>query len=157
MPEPGSGTREFIDDFLRGIGMSLESINISMILGSPELIMQMVKSGVGISLVSKMVGISGVERRINLSFYTFPANDCAGNSISSTWERSLRQLQQGLLPNSLKSIAFLRLLAAALCCRSLTRRPLACRASETVIIHGYLSFRKNSRVKFPYGSWIFVI
>jgi DNA-binding transcriptional LysR family regulator len=53
MPEPGSGTREFIDDFLRGIGMSLESINISMILGSPELIMQMVKSGVGISLVSK--------------------------------------------------------------------------------------------------------
>lgn len=53
MPEPGSGTREFIDDFLRGVGMSLENINISMILGSPELILQMVKSGVGISLVSK--------------------------------------------------------------------------------------------------------
>ena len=53
MPEPGSGTREFIDDFLRGIGMSQESTNISMILGSPELILQMVKSGVGISLVSK--------------------------------------------------------------------------------------------------------
>ncbi|MGO9952229.1 MAG: selenium metabolism-associated LysR family transcriptional regulator [Dissulfurispiraceae bacterium] len=53
MPEPGSGTREFIDDFLRGLGMSPDNIKISMVLGSPELILQMVKSGVGIAFVSK--------------------------------------------------------------------------------------------------------
>ncbi|HTZ17516.1 MAG TPA: LysR family transcriptional regulator [Dissulfurispiraceae bacterium] len=53
MPEPGSGTREFVDDFLKGLGMPVEDLHIAMILGSTELILQMVKSGVGISFVSK--------------------------------------------------------------------------------------------------------
>jgi len=80
MPEPGSGTREFIDDFLRGAGMSPESINVSMTLGSPELILQMVKSGVGISMVSKWSAFQALKdgsikllpfsgRRLRRKFY----------------------------------------------------------------------------------------
>jgi LysR family transcriptional regulator, transcriptional activator of the cysJI operon len=53
MPEPGSGTREFVDDFLQELGMSVENLHIAMTLGSTELILQMVKSAVGISFVSK--------------------------------------------------------------------------------------------------------
>ncbi len=53
MPEPGSGTREFVDNFLRELGMPADDLNIAMTLGSTELILQMVKSAVGISFVSK--------------------------------------------------------------------------------------------------------
>jgi len=53
MPEAGSGTREFIDEFLSRLGIDLQKVNILMTLGNPELIIQMVRSGLGISLVSK--------------------------------------------------------------------------------------------------------
>jgi DNA-binding transcriptional LysR family regulator len=53
MPEAGSGLRELIDGFLLRIGMDPERIKVSMTLGNPELIVQMVQSGIGISLVSK--------------------------------------------------------------------------------------------------------
>jgi DNA-binding transcriptional LysR family regulator len=53
MPDIGSGTREFAEDLFREAGIAPERIKISMTLGSPELIRQMVQSGVGISFVSK--------------------------------------------------------------------------------------------------------
>jgi DNA-binding transcriptional LysR family regulator len=53
MPDIGSGTREFADDLFREAGITPEKIKISMTLGSPELIRQMVQSGLGISFVSK--------------------------------------------------------------------------------------------------------
>jgi len=53
MPETGSGIREFIDDFLYKLGIDLSELSVSMTLGDPELITQMVQSGAGISLVSK--------------------------------------------------------------------------------------------------------
>jgi len=53
MPDIGSGTREFADELFREAGIVPEKIKISMTLGSPELIRQMVQSGVGISFVSK--------------------------------------------------------------------------------------------------------
>lgn len=53
MPEIGSGTREFVDDLLLEAGINPEKIEISMTLGSPELITHMVQSGMGISFVSK--------------------------------------------------------------------------------------------------------
>ena len=53
MPDIGSGTREFADDLFREAGIAPEGIKISMTLGSPELIRQMVQSGLGISFVSK--------------------------------------------------------------------------------------------------------
>jgi DNA-binding transcriptional LysR family regulator len=53
MPEPGSGIREFIDDFFHAVKIHPDRINVLMTLGSTELIIQMVKSGLGISFVSK--------------------------------------------------------------------------------------------------------
>lgn len=80
MPEPGSGTREFVDEFLRDLGMPNEDIHISMTLGSTELILQMVKSGVGISFVSKWSAFQALKdgsvkqlqvpgRRLRRKFY----------------------------------------------------------------------------------------
>ena len=54
MPEAGSGTREFIDDFLGATEIGMENINVLMTLGDPELLVQMVQSGLGISFVSKL-------------------------------------------------------------------------------------------------------
>ena len=53
MPEVGSGMREFIDDFFQTTNITTKDIKISMTLGNPELIVQMVQSGIGISFVSK--------------------------------------------------------------------------------------------------------
>lgn len=53
MPETGSGTREVIDDFLHAEGINPENLKVTMTAGSPELIVQMVQSGTGISFVSK--------------------------------------------------------------------------------------------------------
>ena len=53
MPDIGSGTREFADELFREAGIVPERIKIAMTLGSPELIRQMVQSGLGISFVSK--------------------------------------------------------------------------------------------------------
>ena len=53
MPEVGSGMREFIDDFFQATNINTKDINILMTLGNPELIVQMVQSGIGISFVSK--------------------------------------------------------------------------------------------------------
>jgi LysR family transcriptional regulator, transcriptional activator of the cysJI operon len=53
MPEPGSGIREFIDDLLRNLKIDPKEIRVLMTLGSTELIVQLVQSGMGISFVSK--------------------------------------------------------------------------------------------------------
>ncbi|MFZ3137662.1 MAG: selenium metabolism-associated LysR family transcriptional regulator [Thermodesulfovibrionales bacterium] len=53
MPEAGSGTREFINDFFGMAKIDVENINVLMTLGDPELLVQMVQSGLGISFVSK--------------------------------------------------------------------------------------------------------
>ena len=53
MPEAGSGTREFINDFLGMTKIGSEKLNILMNLEDPDLIVQMVQSGLGISFVSK--------------------------------------------------------------------------------------------------------
>jgi DNA-binding transcriptional LysR family regulator len=53
VPDIGSGTREFADELFREAGFDPEGIKISMTLGSPELITQMVRAGAGISFVSK--------------------------------------------------------------------------------------------------------
>lgn len=53
MPDIGSGTREFADELFREAGIDPERIKISMTIGSPELITQLVRAGAGISFVSK--------------------------------------------------------------------------------------------------------
>jgi len=61
MPEAGSGTRSFIDDFFRSRKISPELLNIVMTMGDPGLIIQMVKAGLGISFVSKWAAFQAVK------------------------------------------------------------------------------------------------
>ncbi|NOY65695.1 MAG: LysR family transcriptional regulator [Nitrospirae bacterium] len=53
MPERGSGLREFIEAFFQTNRINPEDVRISMIIDNPELTVQVVQSGVGISFVSK--------------------------------------------------------------------------------------------------------
>jgi DNA-binding transcriptional LysR family regulator len=53
MPEAGSGVREVIDEFMHASKITPEMLRITMTLGNPELIIQMVQSGMGIAFVSK--------------------------------------------------------------------------------------------------------
>jgi LysR family transcriptional regulator, transcriptional activator of the cysJI operon len=53
MPEAGSGTREFINDFFSTAKIDIDKINVLMAIGDPELLVQMVQSGLGIAFVSK--------------------------------------------------------------------------------------------------------
>jgi DNA-binding transcriptional LysR family regulator len=61
MPEPGSGTRTFIDDFFRSKKISTENVNIIMTIGNPGIIVEMVKAGIGISFVSKWSAFEAVR------------------------------------------------------------------------------------------------
>jgi DNA-binding transcriptional LysR family regulator len=51
--EPGSGTRDFIDDYLRRAGIQPEALNMVMELGSPEALKGVVETGIGFSIVSQ--------------------------------------------------------------------------------------------------------
>jgi len=53
MPQAGSGLREFIENFFQISKIEPKDMKISITLGDPELIVQMVQSGLGISFVSK--------------------------------------------------------------------------------------------------------
>lgn len=52
--EPGSGTRKRSEEFLRGIGIDPRDLNLAAQLESTESILQGVKNGLGISIVSGM-------------------------------------------------------------------------------------------------------
>ncbi len=52
--EPGSGTREFTDDYLRKAGVSTDAANVVMELGSPEALKGVVETGIGYAIVSKV-------------------------------------------------------------------------------------------------------
>ena len=51
--EPGSGTREFMDQHLRRCKVAPEDLNVVMELGSPEAIKGVVETGLGVSIVSR--------------------------------------------------------------------------------------------------------
>ena len=53
MPEVGSGLREFIEDFFQISKIEPKDVKISMTVGDPDVVVQMVQSGLGISFVSK--------------------------------------------------------------------------------------------------------
>ena len=53
LPEAGSGIREFIDDYFHTAKIDTKDIKIAMTIGNPELSVQLVQSGIGISFVSK--------------------------------------------------------------------------------------------------------
>jgi DNA-binding transcriptional LysR family regulator len=53
LPDQGSGTRELIDAYLREAGIDAKRIKVRMTIGSPDIIVQMVRAGLGIAFASK--------------------------------------------------------------------------------------------------------
>ncbi len=51
--ELGSGTREFIDNYLKTCEVAPEDLNIVMELGSPEAVKGVVETGIGVSIMSR--------------------------------------------------------------------------------------------------------
>jgi len=60
--ELGSGTREFMDQYLRSCGVMPEDLNVVMELGSPEAIKGVVETGLGVSIVSRATVVK--ERKL---------------------------------------------------------------------------------------------
>ena len=52
--EPGSGTREFTDNYLRECGVPPEDLNQVMELGSPEAMKGVVETGIAVAIVSRV-------------------------------------------------------------------------------------------------------
>ena len=59
--EPGSGTREFTDNYLRECLISPEDLDVMMELGSPEAIKSVVETGLGIAVVSRATIVKELE------------------------------------------------------------------------------------------------
>jgi DNA-binding transcriptional LysR family regulator len=53
MREEGSGTRQMIEKYLAGHGITIGDLSISLVLGSTEAIKDAVEGGMGISIVSR--------------------------------------------------------------------------------------------------------
>jgi len=51
--EPGSGTREVIDSYLQKVGVSPDSLQLVMELGSPEALKGLVATGLGFTIMSR--------------------------------------------------------------------------------------------------------
>ena len=51
--EPGSGTREFTENYLRSAGISLDQMNVVMELGSPIALNGVVETGLGFAIASR--------------------------------------------------------------------------------------------------------
>ena len=51
--EPGSGTREFTENYLRSSGISLDQMNVVMELGSPIALNGVVETGLGFAIASR--------------------------------------------------------------------------------------------------------
>ncbi len=60
--EEGSGTRQKVEEYLESHGIRIEKLHIALMLGSNELIKEAVKSGIGISVVSKLSVQKEVEQ-----------------------------------------------------------------------------------------------
>jgi DNA-binding transcriptional LysR family regulator len=61
LPDQGSGTREMVDDFFRDAGLDARRIRVRMVLGSPELIVRMVQTGLGVGFASKWSVFAAVK------------------------------------------------------------------------------------------------
>ncbi len=59
--EPGSGTRRGLVDLLLGEGLTLEDLNIFLVLPSNEAVREAVEAGVGATIISRHVVASAIE------------------------------------------------------------------------------------------------
>ncbi len=102
MPEKGSGIREFIDDFLNNFKIDPKEMKILMTVGNAEVIVRMVQSGMGVSLVSKWSVLNAIKdgsiKLLNLSdkkmirkFYLATLDKEPSNIIVKTFKEFLKE------------------------------------------------------------------
>ena len=61
LPGLGSGTRALVDNFFEGQGIDARRLNVRMTVGSPEFVVQMVQTGLGVAFASKWSVYSAVK------------------------------------------------------------------------------------------------
>ena len=59
--EPGSGTREVIDNYLQKAGVAPDSLQLVMELGSPEALKGLVATGLGFTIMSRAIAALEVK------------------------------------------------------------------------------------------------
>ncbi|MGH6630971.1 MAG: LysR substrate-binding domain-containing protein, partial [Burkholderiales bacterium] len=59
--EPGSGTRDVIDHYLQKAGVSPDSLNVVVELGSPEALKGMVATGLGFAILSRVIAAKELQ------------------------------------------------------------------------------------------------
>jgi DNA-binding transcriptional LysR family regulator len=64
--EPGSGTREVVDSYLRKADVALDSLNVAMEIGSPEATKGLVATGQGFAIMSRAT----ITKEVRLGYLT---------------------------------------------------------------------------------------
>ncbi len=82
--EPGSGSREFIDDYLTDAGIKPEAMNVVMELGSPIAVVGVVQSGLGYAIASR-VSVATAQRLGDL--VTIPLNPRLRRTLSMIYPK----------------------------------------------------------------------
>jgi DNA-binding transcriptional LysR family regulator len=59
--EPGSGTREVIDSYLQKAGVPSDGLQVVMELGSPEALKRLVATGLGFTIMSRVIAATEVK------------------------------------------------------------------------------------------------
>ncbi len=102
MPEKGSGLREFIEEFFEVNRIDPEKIRISMTIDNPELIIQMVQAGTGISFVSKWAIFKAVKddlirilpikgKKLRRKFYTVSIENEPSTLTAKTFKDFIKE------------------------------------------------------------------
>jgi DNA-binding transcriptional LysR family regulator len=102
MSEAGSGTREFIEEFLSSHKINIRKIHILMTLDNPELIIRMVQSGLGIAFVSKWSAFTALKedsvkllklaaKRLQRKFYLISLDHKPDTIITKTFFGFIRK------------------------------------------------------------------
>jgi DNA-binding transcriptional LysR family regulator len=102
MSEVGSGTREFVEEFLSSHKINIRKIHILMTLDNPELIIRMIQSGLGIAFVSKWSAFTALKedsvkllklaaKRLQRKFYLISLDHKSDTMITKTFSEFIRE------------------------------------------------------------------
>jgi DNA-binding transcriptional LysR family regulator len=103
--EPGSGTREFTDNYFRECGVSPEDLNLVMELGSPEAMKGVVETGIAVAIVScatiakelrlgSVVAIPLAPRLIRTLSVVHPKEKFRSRLLTSFVEFAMRRMRE---------------------------------------------------------------
>ena len=102
--EPGSGTREFTDNYLRECGVPPDDLNVIMELGSPEAMKGVVETGIAIAVVSRatiakelalksLVAVALAPRLIRTLSLVHPKERFRSRLLTTFFEFAMRRMR----------------------------------------------------------------